>query len=133
MDLKARLFILTLSLILLGFVLNLVRKKRIRIEYSILWLFVSFIIVLVSIWSDLADQLAYFMGIYYPPALFFLIAIIFFILLMLHFSIEMTRMKDQIKTIVQELSLLKNQVHRMNEILKLKNPETEQKEKNSQR
>jgi len=112
MGLKARLFVSILSLILFIVVLNLIRKKRIRIEYSLLWLNVSLIIVLVSVWSDLADQVAYLIGIDYPPALFFLIAIIFFILILLHFSIELTRLKDNIKILVQELSLLKERVAR---------------------
>ena len=107
MPLKARIIIAILSFLLFFFVLNKIRKRRMGIEYSILWLTVSLVILVTSIWQNLGDQIAYFIGIDYPPALFFLIAIFFLILILLHFSIELTKLKDQNKALVQEVSLLK--------------------------
>jgi hypothetical protein len=108
MPLKGRIIVACISFFLFFFVLNFIRKRRMKIEYSILWLSVCSIILIVSIWQSLGDQIAYFIGIDYPPALFFLIAIVFLVLILLHFSLEMTKLKDQIKTLVQELSLLKH-------------------------
>jgi hypothetical protein len=108
MPLKARFIIAVLSFLLFFFVLNLIRRRRMRIEYSILWLVISFIILVMSVWQNLGDSLARWIGVDYPPALFFFIAIFFIILILLHFSMEMTRLKDQNKTLVQELSLLKH-------------------------
>ena len=110
MPLKGRIIVAILTFFLFVIVLNLIRKRRMKIEYSILWLSVSFIILLMSIWQDLGDRIAHFMGIDYPPALFFLVAIVFVLLILLHFSLEMTKLKDQFKTVVQELSLLKQSV-----------------------
>ncbi len=107
MPLKARFIIAVLSFLLFSFVLNLIRKRKMRIEYSILWLAISFMILVMSIWQNLGDGLARWVGVDYPPALFFFIAIFFLILILLHFSTELTRLKDQNKTLVQELSLLK--------------------------
>lgn len=112
MPLKARIVIALLSFFLFMFVLNLIRKRRMRIEYSILWLVISSTILAASIWQKTADRFAHFIGIDYPPALFFLIAFFFMILILLHFSIEMTKLKDQNKTLVQELSLLKRSVRK---------------------
>ena len=108
MDIKARIIIILLSISLFLFVLNLIRKRKMRIEYSILWFLIGLIILLVSIWQNMADQISFLIGIEYPPALFFLIAIFFVILMKLHFSIEMTKLKDQNKTLVQEISILKH-------------------------
>jgi len=107
MPLKARIIIAVLSFLLFSFVLNLIRKRRMGIEYSILWLSVSSVILITSIWQNIGDRIAHFIGIDYPPALFFLIAIFFLILILLHFSLEMTKLKGQNKTLVQEMSLLK--------------------------
>jgi hypothetical protein len=107
MPLKARILIACLSFFLFFFVLNLIRKRRLRIEYSILWLIISSVILVTSIWQSMGDRVARFIGIDYPPALFFLIAIIILILILLHFSTELTKLKDQNKTLAQELSLLK--------------------------
>lgn len=112
MPLKARIVIAVLSFSLFVFVLNLIRNRRMRIEYSILWLSISSLILAASIWQNAADRVARFIGIDYPPALFFLAAVFFLILILLHFSIEMTKLKDQNKTLNQELSLLKHAVRK---------------------
>lgn len=105
MPLKARLIIVFLSLSLFLFVLNLIRKRKLKIEYSILWLVVSSLVLIMSIWQNFADQIAFFIGIDYPPALFFAIAIFFSFSIILHFSIEISKLKDQNKTLTQELAI----------------------------
>lgn len=108
MPLKAKLIVVFLSLALLLFVLNLIRKRRLRIEHSVLWLFVSLCILLASIWQNLADQIAYFVGIDYPPALFLSIAIFFSLAILMHFSMELSKLKEQNKSLTQELAIYKN-------------------------
>ncbi|MCJ7813529.1 DUF2304 domain-containing protein [bacterium] len=110
MPLKGRIIVAIITFFLFFIVLNLIRKRRMKIEYSILWLGVSLIIFVMSIWQGLGDRIAYFMGIDYPPALFFLVAVVFILLILLHFSLEITKLKDQLKIVVQELSLLKQAV-----------------------
>ena len=107
MSLQARLIIIFLSISLLFFVLNLIRKRKMKIEYSILWIIVVFIIFIMSIWQPIADQLAFLLGISYPPGLFFSIAIFFLFVILLHFSVEVSKLKEQNQTLTQELAILK--------------------------
>ena len=105
MPLKARLFLLLLSLGMFVFILQLIRKRRLKIEHSILWLVVSILMIVLSIWQSFTDQIALAIGIDYPPALYFAVAIIFAFLMLLHLSMELSKMKDRIKTLNQELSI----------------------------
>ncbi len=113
MPLKAQLVIIFLSFSLLLFVLNLIRKRHLKIEHSIIWLAVSVTILVAAIWQNLADQVALFVGIEYPPALFFAMAIFFSLVILMHFSIELSRLKDQNKTITQELALYKDLIKKL--------------------
>ncbi len=108
MPLRAKITIIFLSLALFIFVLNLIRKRSLKIEHSVLWLGVSGVILVASIWQDLADSIAFFVGIEYPPALFLSIAIFFFLVILMHFSMELSKLKDQNKTLTQELALSNN-------------------------
>ena len=108
MPLRAKITIIFLSLALFIFVLNLIRKRRLKIEHSVLWLGVSGVILVASIWQDLADSIAFFVGIEYPPALFLSIAIFFFLVMLMHFSMELSKLKDQNKALTQELALSNN-------------------------
>ncbi len=111
MPLRAQLIIILLSSGLLLFVLNLIRKRKLKIEHSVLWLLVSLIIMVASVWTRLADQVALFLGIEYPPALFLSIAIFFSLIILMHFSIELSKLKDQNKNLTQELAIYKNLVN----------------------
>ena len=105
MPLKARLFLLLLSLGMFVFILQLIRGRRLKIEHSVLWLTVSMIMIVLSVWQGFTDQIARAIGIDYPPALYFAVAIVFAFLMLLHLSMELSKMKDRIKTLNQELSI----------------------------
>jgi len=105
MPLKARLFLLLISLGMFVFILQLIRNRRLKIEHSLLWLTVSILMVVFSVWQGFTDQIARAIGIGYPPALYFAVAIVFAFLILLHLSMELSKMKDRIKTLNQELSI----------------------------
>ncbi|MFQ5649770.1 MAG: DUF2304 domain-containing protein [bacterium] len=113
MPLRAQLIIILLSLSLFLFVLNLLRKRKLKIEHSILWLFVSVAILTASIWPELADSVALFLRVEYPPALFLSVAIFFSLAILMHFSIELSKLKDQNKNLTQELAITKNLVTKL--------------------
>jgi len=110
---KAKIIIVLLSFSLFMFVLNLIRKRQLKIEHSVLWLVVSVTILVASIWHDLADGVAHFLGVEYPPALFLSIAIFFSLAILMHFSIELSKLKDQNKSLTQELAIYKNIIEKI--------------------
>ena len=113
MPLKAKIIIVLLSFSLFMFVLNLIRKRQLKIEHSVLWLVVSATILVASIWHDLADGVAHFLGVEYPPALFLSIAIFFSLAILMHFSIELSKLKDQNKNLTQELAIYKDIIEKI--------------------
>ena len=110
MPLKAKIIIILLSFALFVFVLNLIRKRQLKIEHSVLWLLVSAVILLASIWQNVADSIALFLGIEYPPALFLAVAVFFSLAILMHFSIELSHLKDQNKNLTQELAIYKQKI-----------------------
>ena len=63
------------SLVIMGFVVELVRQRRLRVEYSILWLVAGACLVSLSVFRDVLDRLGTFVGVAYPPAALFLAAL----------------------------------------------------------
>jgi len=94
---------------LLG-VLELIRIKLIKEAYALLWLLFGAIFILLSFWKQGLDFLAGIVGIYYPPALLFLMLIIAIILILIQFSVVISKNNDSIKNLTQELALLQNQI-----------------------
>jgi len=96
-----------LSVVLLLYILEMVRRRRLREEYSILWLFGSGVILLLSIKQSWLIYLARAVGIAYPPSFLFLIGILFIMLILIHFSITISRLYQMNKKMTQEIALLK--------------------------
>ncbi len=98
-----------LSVVLLLYILEMVRRRRLREEYSLLWLFGSVVILLLSIKQSWLVYLAQAVGIAYPPSFLFLVGILFVMLILIHFSIAISKLHQMNKRMAQEIALLKRQ------------------------
>jgi hypothetical protein len=105
------------SLIVLTMVTQLIRRRRLREEYAILWFISSIFLIVLSLRRDFLEQTAALLGIAYPPSLLLLGGLILGFLLSMHFSIALTRLSEQNKILAQELALLKLDLKRNGDIL----------------
>ncbi|HEY9897915.1 MAG TPA: DUF2304 domain-containing protein [Pantanalinema sp.] len=101
------------SLAVLGAVLNLLRQKKLREEYSLLWLAIALAFLGLSLWRDLLTRISFSVGIAYPPAALFLILIMGAYLLLMHYSLVISKLADKNRDLAQELGLLRAEVERM--------------------
>lgn len=113
MTLIAKLLIILLSLITFFTFLYLIRTRKMKKEYSLLWFFAGFAFVLLTVFTDIADKLIFMIGISYPPTLYLLITIIFLFLNLIFLSIELTKISQQNKQLIQEHALLKHTVEHL--------------------
>lgn len=109
MTARAHLLVLVITFANLVFVLRLVRKGRLRAKYSILWLSVGGVLILLAAVPPLLDRFAEAVGIDYGPAAFFLVAISFLFLIAVHFSWELSRLEERTRILAEELALLRTE------------------------
>ena len=102
--------VVTLGLLLLVF--ELVRRKRLSERYAILWLLAAATLLVLAAWKGLLTSLAHDVGISYPPSALFAVAIGLIAMILLNFSLAVSRLSDQNKILAQRLSLLQ---HRLDE------------------
>jgi len=98
---------ITGSIIFIASVLFLISRRKLKEEFSLLWLFFGLVFLFLSVWRKSLDIIASFLGIAYPPAAILLILIIAIISILIHFSIAMSGLTERVKTLVQEVGLLK--------------------------
>ena len=94
------------SALLLLLVLELVRRRRFLERYAILWLFAALLLLALGIWRDALEEIAQLVGIAAPENAFFLVAFGFTLVLLLHFSLAVSRLADQNKVLAQRVALL---------------------------
>jgi len=107
MTTKQQIFSILISLAVFFITIELVRKKRLREEYSLLWLFTSMMMIVLIIRYDWLLVLTKIIGAVLPTTTLFLGSIIFLMLLSVQFSMRISRLADQIKDLVQENALLR--------------------------
>jgi hypothetical protein len=106
LQLRAQLFVVALGLLLLLFILNQVRRKNIREEYSLLWIMSAVVLLLSATFIKSVERLSHLIGIYYPPAFLFLVAILMVLVLQFHFSTVISTLREQNKNLTQDLGIL---------------------------
>ncbi len=110
---RARILVVILSVATLLFVINLVRTKKLKEEYALLWLLTAIVLVIASLAVDLLDVISYAVGVEYPPALMFLIAFLGVLFILFQFSISISKFSEQIKTLAQDLAILTKKVQQL--------------------
>jgi hypothetical protein len=110
-----KLFALSLALLFFLVVMDLARRKRLRIEYSILWSITSVIIFLVVIWYDALLKLTRMVGAVLPTTILFILSIMFLLFLNLHFSVKVSDLSEQLKNLGQEFGLHKSETSKEKE------------------
>ena len=100
--------IVTAGLFVLVF--ELVRQRRLLERYALLWLFSSFVLLALSVWRGALEELASAVGIFYAPSALFAVAFGFVLVLLLHFSLVISRLAEQSKVLAQRVGLLQHEV-----------------------
>ncbi len=108
MPFKQQMFALLVSLLVFFFTIEMVRQKRLREEYSVLWLFTSCLMFVLILKYDWLVAITNLVGAVLPTTTLFLGSIIFLVLLGVQFSIKISRLSDQVKDLVQENAILRH-------------------------
>ena len=108
METRIQIVAIVASVGLLLVVLELVRRRRFLERYALLWLLSAVVMLALAIWTGLLESVAKAVGIFYPPNALFLVAFGFVLLLLLHFSLAVSKMSDQIRVLAQRLALLES-------------------------
>lgn len=113
-DLEAtRWLALSISLALVVAVLFLVRRRRLREEYTPIWLAVSAALVFVSLRLDLLRELSRAIGAWTPSSTVFFLGELFLVAICLNYAVRLSRASLSIKNLAQEIALLRADLEKL--------------------
>ena len=99
------------SILLILVVLELIRSRRLRERYALLWLATGIVLLVLSAWREALDTIAGWFGVTgYPPAVLFAVGILFILLVLLHYSTVISKLADQNVILAQRVALLENRL-----------------------
>lgn len=113
MPIRQQIFALVTCLMIFAFTIDMVRRRRLREEYSVLWLSTSVLMFVLVIKYDWLEALTRFIGAGLPTTTLFIGAIIFLMLICVQFSIMISRLARQVKDLAQDNALLREELEKV--------------------
>ena len=103
------------SVLLILVVLELIRSRRLRERYALLWLLTGVVLLSLSLWRDGLNTIAGWFGVQtYPPAILGATGALFILVVLLHYSTVISRLSDQNTILAQRLALLEQELREGN-------------------
>ena len=106
MPIQTRIIAVGASLVVLGLVIELVRRRRLKEEYSVLWVITALVLLVLSLWYPLLLKITELVGAVMPSSTLFFFGLVFALLMLLHFSVRVSSMERRVTMLVQEMGLL---------------------------
>ena len=95
------------SLGLLLFIVELVRRRRLKEEYSVLWVTTAVVIFILAAWYQPLRWVSDAIGAVADSSTLFFFGLVFAFLMLLHFSVRISSLERQLTALVQEIGLLR--------------------------
>lgn len=111
MPLRQKILAILLSVGLIILIFELVRRRKLREEYSWLWMLTGVVIFVLAIWHGLLLFISRLLGIALPASTIFLFGGFFLILINLYFSVKISTLTTQVKELVQRQAILDSRIN----------------------
>ncbi|MEW6327410.1 MAG: DUF2304 domain-containing protein [Thermodesulfobacteriota bacterium] len=112
MPVRQQIFSLIVGITVAIFILEMVRRRKLREEYSWLWFLTALGIVVLAIWYDFLVMLSHLIGAVLPTTTLFILGLLFLLLITLQCSIKISALTDKINRLTQEVAILKAELER---------------------
>ena len=112
MDPRLRALSIAIAVVLAVFVVNAVRSRKLREEYSFLWLLIAGALLLIAAWDTPLFLLTRALGGVLPVNILFFAGLVFLVVVSLFYAIRISELNNQVKELAQELALLRFRVER---------------------
>ena len=110
-----RVEVIIVAILICVLIFELVRRKHLMERYAILWLVAGLTLLVLALWKGLLTTLSHAAGIYYPPAALFAVGFLLVLVMLLHFSMTVSRLSGENKMLAQRLALLQQRLEQEEE------------------
>src|SRR3972149_5347037 len=110
MPLQQKIFAISASIALFIIIIDLVRRRRLREEFSWLWLLTGAIVIILAAWYDLLRFITSLIGAVVPTTTLFLFSVFFFMVINLYYATKISYLHDRVKDLAQHVAILQAKV-----------------------
>ncbi|WP_454192436.1 DUF2304 domain-containing protein [Paenibacillus sp. Marseille-Q7038] len=94
-------------------ILYLIRKRKLKEQYALLWLLMSAIMMILSLFPSILDELAVRIHIFYAPSLLYLLSVVAILFILLHLTITVSSLTNRVVVLTQTLGLQEDRIQKL--------------------
>lgn len=102
-----------ISLAFAATILYLIRKRKLREQYALLWLLMSAVMMLLSLFPSLLDEIAGRIDIFYAPSLLYLLSVVAILFIVLHLTLAVSSLTHRVIVLTQTLGLQEDRIQKL--------------------
>ena len=103
---RIRIIAILICILLVAYVFELVRRRHLSEEYSMGWLVAGSMMLILSISEDLLIWVSNLVGATLFTSTLFFFGLVFLVTICLHFSIRISALTNQVRTLTQHMGIL---------------------------
>lgn len=115
MPLQQKIFAISISVLLFIVIIDLVRRRKLREEFSWLWLLTGVSVIVLAVWYDLLNFITRAIGAVLPTTTLFLFGSIFFMIINLYYATKISSLHNHVKDLAQHIAILQSEVKRLSD------------------
>ena len=115
MSIRVKIVALVISIGMMLLIIELVRRRKLREEYSWLWLLTGSVIIVLMMWFGLLKWTTHLIGAIKPSSAIFFLAFLFLFIISLHFSVVISKLTDRNKELAQKYAHLEFELRELKE------------------
>lgn len=111
MSLKLQIIIIASMLIAIAIIFRKIGKNKLDFKLGLLWVIISIVVMIFAIWPTLLTKTSRLLGIYDPVNMLAFCGIILLVMIIFALSSEISKLKEQVKRLSQELAILRKDTY----------------------
>ena len=105
MSIMLRVLLITMSVLSLFYVISKIRNSKMQIEYSIFWILMSFVMIIMSVLPEIVYWITTTMRMISPANVVYLFIIAILLVKSFMMTIEISKLEDKVKDLVQQIGI----------------------------
>lgn len=103
---KFQIILIVGIVLLLLFILNMIRKRKLELKYSLVWLIVLVLLLIIALMPEKLQEIASALGIYSPINMIFFLGFVFSLAIIFVLTVTVSRLSARIRRLAQIVAQL---------------------------
>lgn len=103
---KFQIILIVGILLILLIILNMIRKRKLELKYSLVWLIVLMFLLVMACMPEKLQEIATALGIYSPVNMIFFLGFVFSLVIIFVLTVTVSRLSARIRRLAQIVAMM---------------------------